>query len=206
MKHRRHKQMAARPRIGALPAGILASLALASAALGGAAPARKGESPRAEAAPPSVVLCHQSTLTLTVPEPARDAHLGHGDAAGACPATSTAAPAAESKQSKQAKRAEKAAGRSKADAAARAGERSQDKVTICHKGRKALSVGASAKDAHLAHGDALGACPAGTAKQHGKARGHEKTRPTKPAKAAKPAKPSKPARPASPGKAKGHSK
>lgn len=34
-----------------------------------------------------------------------------------------------------------------------------DKVTICHKGKKTLSVGASAVPAHLAHGDSLGACP-----------------------------------------------
>jgi hypothetical protein len=34
-----------------------------------------------------------------------------------------------------------------------------EKVTICHKGKKTISVGASAVPAHLAHGDTLGACP-----------------------------------------------
>jgi hypothetical protein len=33
------------------------------------------------------------------------------------------------------------------------------KVTLCHKGKKTISVGASAVSAHLRHGDTLGACP-----------------------------------------------
>jgi hypothetical protein len=33
------------------------------------------------------------------------------------------------------------------------------KVTLCHKGKKTISVGASAVPAHLRHGDTLGACP-----------------------------------------------
>jgi hypothetical protein len=32
------------------------------------------------------------------------------------------------------------------------------KVTLCHKGKKTHSVGASAVAAHLAHGDSLGSC------------------------------------------------
>lgn len=32
------------------------------------------------------------------------------------------------------------------------------KVTICHKGKQTLSIGASAWPAHMAHGDTLGAC------------------------------------------------
>ena len=35
----------------------------------------------------------------------------------------------------------------------------QEKVAICHKG-KAMSVPTPAVDAHLSHGDTLGACPA----------------------------------------------
>lgn len=39
----------------------------------------------------------------------------------------------------------------------------EEKVTICHKagstGAKTLTVGASAVEEHLAHGDTLGACP-----------------------------------------------
>ena len=33
------------------------------------------------------------------------------------------------------------------------------KVTVCHKGKGSISVSANAVPAHLAHGDALGACP-----------------------------------------------
>ena len=32
------------------------------------------------------------------------------------------------------------------------------KITVCHKGKKTLSVSAAAVAAHLAHGDSLGAC------------------------------------------------
>ena len=34
----------------------------------------------------------------------------------------------------------------------------QEKVTVCHKGKKTLSVGAQAINAHLRHGDAVGVC------------------------------------------------
>ncbi len=34
----------------------------------------------------------------------------------------------------------------------------QPKVTLCHKGKKTLTVGAPAESAHLRHGDSLGAC------------------------------------------------
>jgi hypothetical protein len=33
------------------------------------------------------------------------------------------------------------------------------KVTLCHKGRKTITVGAPAAKAHLRHGDKLGRCP-----------------------------------------------
>ena len=33
------------------------------------------------------------------------------------------------------------------------------KVTLCHKGKKTITVGAPAVKAHLAHGDKLGRCP-----------------------------------------------
>lgn len=38
-------------------------------------------------------------------------------------------------------------------------ENAGGKVTLCHKGKKTLSVSANAVPAHLGHGDALGACP-----------------------------------------------
>lgn len=34
-----------------------------------------------------------------------------------------------------------------------------DKVTICHNGTNTISISSSALDAHLAHGDTMGACP-----------------------------------------------
>ncbi len=37
----------------------------------------------------------------------------------------------------------------------------QDKVTVCHKGKHEVTVGAPAVDAHLAHGDTVGACDDG---------------------------------------------
>jgi hypothetical protein len=33
------------------------------------------------------------------------------------------------------------------------------KVTLCHKGKKTITVGAPAVKAHLRHGDKLGPCP-----------------------------------------------
>lgn len=35
----------------------------------------------------------------------------------------------------------------------------REKVTLCHKDRNTLTVGAGAQAAHLRHGDSLGACP-----------------------------------------------
>jgi hypothetical protein len=35
------------------------------------------------------------------------------------------------------------------------------RVTLCHKGKKTITVGASAVESHLDHGDALGACSDG---------------------------------------------
>jgi hypothetical protein len=40
----------------------------------------------------------------------------------------------------------------------------QTKVTICHKGKNTLTVAEPAVAAHLAHGDALNACPASPSK------------------------------------------
>jgi len=34
-----------------------------------------------------------------------------------------------------------------------------NKVTLCHKGKNTIAVGAAAVPAHLAHGDTLGPCP-----------------------------------------------
>ena len=39
------------------------------------------------------------------------------------------------------------------------------KVTICHKGKKTISVGKAAEPAHIRHGDSLGTCAAAKAKK-----------------------------------------
>ena len=40
----------------------------------------------------------------------------------------------------------------------------QTRVTICHKGKTTITVSESAAAPHLAHGDALNACPASPSK------------------------------------------
>ena len=40
----------------------------------------------------------------------------------------------------------------------------QTKVTICHKGKTTITVAESAVAAHIAHGDAMGACVASPSK------------------------------------------
>jgi hypothetical protein len=34
-----------------------------------------------------------------------------------------------------------------------------EKVTLCHKGKNTITVGAAAVPAHLRHGDTIGPCP-----------------------------------------------
>jgi hypothetical protein len=46
-----------------------------------------------------------------------------------------------------------------ATAAAAQYQYGKKKVTLCHKGKKTITVGAPAVKAHLRHGDKLGACP-----------------------------------------------
>jgi hypothetical protein len=82
-----------------------------------------------------VTVCHKGKKTLTVGAPALGAHLGHGDSEGSCPTEPQAAKTGED-----------------------GGSEGQDKVSVCHKGRKTLTVGAPAEDAHLGHGDTPGAC------------------------------------------------
>jgi hypothetical protein len=113
----------------------------------------KPEEPGNEAEPgrsagqPKAVLCHKANnKTLTVGSPALDAHLRHGDARGACQGgVSGPEPPGETMG---AETASNGAG----------GGSSPDKVVLCHKG-KSLTVGAGAQEAHLRHGDSLGACP-----------------------------------------------
>ena len=93
-----------------------------------------------------VTLCHKGKNTITVGEPAKEAHLRHGDTVGPCQSEG-AAPNPSEKKVEPGKAQEGDGG----------GGNGQDKVTLCHKG-KTLTVGAPAKEAHLRHGDSLGAC------------------------------------------------
>jgi hypothetical protein len=85
-----------------------------------------------------VTLCHKGKNTITVGAPAVDAHLRHGDTREECVGN--------------AEGAGEPGGESEAE-----GGRGQEKVALCHKG-KPLTVAEPAVDAHLRHGDSLGAC------------------------------------------------
>jgi hypothetical protein len=94
-----------------------------------------------------VTLCHKGK-TITVGAPALEAHLAHhlGDSEGVCPEGAGSEPSGETMGPEAAKNGEGGSG-------------GQDKVTLCHKGKKTLTVGAPAWAAHERHGDTLGACP-----------------------------------------------
>ncbi len=86
-----------------------------------------------------VTLCHKGKNTLTVGAPAQEAHLSHGDSLGECGGSG--------------ERAVEPRGESEAK-----GGGGQEQVTLCHKGKNTITVGEPAADAHLRHGDSLGAC------------------------------------------------
>ena len=93
------------------------------------------------------ILCHKGKKTLTVGAPALDAHLRHGDSPGACQGgVSGPEPSGETVGPEAATNGEGGGG-------------GQDKVVLCHKGKKTLTVAAQAQAAHLRHGDSPGACP-----------------------------------------------
>jgi hypothetical protein len=92
-------------------------------------------------------LCHKGKKTLTVGTPALAAHLRHGDTRGACEGVfSGQKPSGE------------VMGREAASNGEGGGE-GKEKIVLCHKGKKTLTVGAPARAAHLRHGDSSGACP-----------------------------------------------
>ena len=94
-----------------------------------------------------VILCHKGKKTLTVGAPALAAHQRHGDTQGACETEGAGSePSGETMKPEAAKHGG-------AD-----GSGSQQKGPLCHK-NKTLTVGAQAQEAHLRHGDSLGACP-----------------------------------------------
>ncbi len=93
-----------------------------------------------------VTLCHKGKKTLTVGAPALAAHERHGDYEGAC--QPGGAGPASSRVTVGPEAAKNGGG----------GGGGQDKVTLCHKDKNTLTVGAPAQAAHLRHGDSLGAC------------------------------------------------
>ncbi len=103
----------------------------------------------APAKPPKSDICHvppgnpANAHTLSLPESAFAAHLGHGDTAGACAAEGPAGGKAD-----------------KADAKGKKG-----KSPVCHAGDdgspRTLYLPAPAVRAHLGHGDAAGPCAGG---------------------------------------------
>jgi hypothetical protein len=89
-----------------------------------------------------VTLCHKGK-TLMVGEPAQAAHVRHGDTVGSCPEGAVPGPPEEKPGPGVAQNGD--------------GGNGQHKIMLCHKG-KTLTVGEPAKEAHLRHGDTLGAC------------------------------------------------
>src|SRR5215210_2077473 len=116
---------------------------------GNGAPEERGdeeEPGRSAGGQTKVTLCHKGTKTLTVGAPALDAHLRHGDTPVACQGgVSDPEPSGETMGPEAAINGEGGGG-------------GPDKVVICHKGNKTLTVGAPAKAAHVRHGDRPGAC------------------------------------------------
>jgi hypothetical protein len=92
-----------------------------------------------------ITLCHKGKKTLTIGAPAQDAHLRHGDTLGVCQsAGAKPEPADETLGQGAAHNGDGGGG--------------QQKVTLCHKGKKTLTVGAPAQSAHLRHRDTRGPC------------------------------------------------
>jgi hypothetical protein len=94
-----------------------------------------------------VTLCHKAKNTITVGAPAQAAHVRHGDTVGPCQPGGAGPDPPEEKP-----------GPGVAHDGYGGSGSGQQKVMLCHKGKKTLTVGEPAKEAHLRHGDTLGAC------------------------------------------------
>jgi hypothetical protein len=57
----------------------------------------------------------------------------------------------------------------------------EKKVTLCHKGKKTISVGKAAANAHVKHGDTVGACASSSASASSTAKGKGKKKGSEPA-------------------------
>lgn len=111
----------------------------------GGGKAKVDEESNADGGQQKVILCHKAKKTLMVGAPAQDAHLRHGDTLGFCQsAGAKAEPPDETPGQGAAQNGDGGGG--------------QQKVTLCHKGKKTLTVGAPAQTAHLRHGDTKGPC------------------------------------------------
>ena len=98
-----------------------------------------------------VMLCHKDKKTLTVGPPALAAHQRHGDTQRACQAERAGSELSGETINPEAPKNVEGGGSG-----------GQDKVILCHKNKKTLTLGTQAQAAHLRHGDSLGACrPAG---------------------------------------------
>jgi hypothetical protein len=105
--------------------------------------------------PERVTICHKGR-TITISSSALNAHLNHGDVEGSC----------EDAEVDDPEDGEEDADTEEVD------EFGQPKVTICHKGRE-ISVAEPAVQAHLNHGDTLGACNADNGDPDEEAEGDE---------------------------------
>ncbi len=94
-----------------------------------------------------ITLCHKDKKSLTVGAPALAAHERHGDYKGACRPEGAGPTSSRG-----------TIGPDAAKNGGGGGSGGKDKVTLCHKDKNTLTVGAPAQAAHLRHGDSLGAC------------------------------------------------
>lgn len=117
------------------------------------------ESP--EAAAPETTETDPETPEATAPE-ATKPEPDKPDASEGGPPEANFDDASEGKEEPEGERGDGGADEAEDGASNKAGDGGQ-KVTLCHKDKVTISVGAPAQGAHLRHGDALGACEAGSA-------------------------------------------
>jgi hypothetical protein len=111
----------------------------------GSGKAKVDEEANAGGGQQKVILCHKAKKTLMVGAPAQDAHLRHGDTLGVCRSAGA-----------KPEPPDETLGRGAAQNGDGGG--GQQRVTLCHKDKKTLTVGAPAQSAHLRHGDTRGRC------------------------------------------------
>lgn len=93
-------------------------------------------------------MCHKGH-TISIDRHAVDAHLRHGDRLGAC---TTPATPEEDEPDRDAK------GGNETGASEERPPLETGKVVVCHHGAKTRAINTRRVEAHLRHGDSLGAC------------------------------------------------